>query len=121
MNTRVLVAVVAFVMTGCVFADMPTTPTSSAVPVEVADVDGGVSVEELVTQVEKLQEMQRENERLKAKSERLKDELAELQDEARARRARHVEKLGLWANFAMLVVAVGLAALASRRWRCLRG
>jgi hypothetical protein len=113
MNTRVLVAVVAFVMTGCVFADMPTTPTSSDVPVDVADVDGGVSVEELIAQVEKLQEMQRENERLEAKGERLKDERAELQQEARARRAHHVEKFGLSANFVMLVAAVALAVLAS--------
>jgi cell shape-determining protein MreC len=117
MSTRVLVAVVAFVMTGCVFADMPTTPTSSELPVEVADVDGGVSVEELVTQVEKLQEVQRENDRLKAKSERLKDELAELEQEARERRAHHVQKFGIWANFVMLVVSVALATAASFRRR----
>jgi hypothetical protein len=57
--------------------------------------------------------LQRENERLKAKSERLKDELAELEQEARERRAHHVEKFGLWENFAMLVVAVGVGVLAS--------
>jgi hypothetical protein len=108
-----LVALVGLVLVvwACVFPDMPTTQTPA--PVDVTGVDGGVTVEELVQQVEKLQEMQRENERLEAKSERLKDRLAELQEEARARRARHVEKFGLWENFAMLVVAVGLAAVAS--------
>jgi hypothetical protein len=104
-----------FAMSACIFPDMPTTqtPGPAEVPGEVTAGDGGVSVEELVAQVEKLRELQRENERLKAKGERLKDELAELEQEARERRAHHVQKFGIWANFVMLVAAVALAVLAS--------
>jgi hypothetical protein len=121
MRTGCLVGLVflsaSLAASACVFPDMPTTPTSSEVPVDVADVDGGVSVEELVQQVEKLQEMEREHARLKARGERLKDELAELEREARERRAHHVQKFGIWANFVMLVVSVALATAASFRRR----
>jgi predicted RNase H-like nuclease (RuvC/YqgF family) len=114
-----VIAGATLAMSACIFPDMPTTqtPAPAEAPGEVSAGDGGVSVEELVAQVEKLQEMQRENERLKAKSERLKDELAELQEEARERRARHVEKFGPLESFAMLALAIGLAALTALRRR----
>jgi hypothetical protein len=64
---------------------------------------------------ERLRALQARLERLKARAEAQKARLAVLEEEARQRRARQVEKPSAGESLAMAVIAVALAAIASRR------
>jgi flagellar motility protein MotE (MotC chaperone) len=83
---------------------------------KVSEIDGEIDASaDNADEMEKFRALQAEHDRLEAEIALKEKEIAALEDEAKARRARHVEKPSFGWGLAMAVISVALAAVASRR------
>jgi hypothetical protein len=94
----------------------PETPNEVATLPDQATYEDGGSRADYAAEVERLRALEAKTERLEAEIARKQRLIAALEEEARDRTARHVERVSIWEGWAMLVISVTLATLASRRW-----